>query len=135
MKFKPLYIKYKSYKDQTGTLIPFYSNGSFPNFFKIKRFFFLFGIKKYYRADHAHKKCNQIIIPIKGSIKVTTYFNNKKKIFLINPKKKRMLFVPTYTWIKIKFYKTNDCLLTLCSYKYNKQEYINNFSEFKEKYF
>jgi dTDP-4-dehydrorhamnose 3,5-epimerase-like enzyme len=135
MKFKPFYIKYKKFSDKTGTLIPFYTRRSFPNFFKIKRFFFLYGKKKYFRADHAHKKCYQIIIPIKGQIKITTFFNKKKKIFLLNSRNNKLLFIPTYTWLKIKFYSTNDCLLTLCNFKYDKKEYINDFNEFNKKYF
>ena len=37
----------------------------------VKRFFFLYGRKQYSRAKHAHKKCNQILIPINGSAKVS----------------------------------------------------------------
>ena len=61
--------KFKEFGDVTGSLIPFYLDKHLKNF-KIKRFFFLYGNDKHPRADHAHKKCNQIIIPIKGSTKV-----------------------------------------------------------------
>ena len=95
----------------------------------------MYGKKDYLRADHAHKKCYQIIIPINGQIKITTFFNKEKKIFLLNSKNNKLLFVPTYTWLRIKFYKNNDSLLTLCNFKYDKKEYINNFNEFNKKYF
>jgi WxcM-like, C-terminal. len=128
-------IKFNRYPEKSGELIPFYIDDLKKINFKLVRFFFLFGKKKYIRADHAHKKCKQIIIPIKGKIKVTTYKKGKKKVFLLNRIKKEGLYIPTFTWIKINFYKNDDCLLTLCSYKYDKKEYINSFKIFKEKYF
>ena len=134
-KLKPNYIYYKSFKEKSGSLIPFYIHKSFPKFFKLKRFFFVYGKKKYLRADHAHKKCSQIIIPVKGTAKITTYYKKKKKIFFLKTSKNKALFIPIHTWLNIKFYKDNDSILTLCNYLYNKKEYILNFSEFKKKYY
>ena len=95
----------------------------------------MYGKKKYLRADHAHKKCSQILIPIIGKIKVTTYYDKNKKIFILNPKQGRALRVSLHTWINIKFYNNNDCLLTLCNYKYDKTEYISNFEDFLKNYY
>lgn len=118
------------FSDKTGSLIPFYIDRSLDNF-RLKRFFFLHGQKNYMRADHAHKKCNQILIPMKGTSKITIINRNKKKYnFTISTKNKKYLFVPKYHWIKINFNKNNDSLLTLCDYKYDKKEYINNIKEF-----
>ena len=61
--------KSKTFSDKTGSLIPFYKNGILKNF-SLVRFFFVYGNKKYYRANHAHKKCNQILIPLYGKIQV-----------------------------------------------------------------
>jgi hypothetical protein len=129
------YFNYKSYSELSGTLVPFYKTGSFPNNFEIKRFFFLYGKKKYMRADHAHTKCEQILLPGKGIINVTTYRNGRKKNFILNEKISRGIFIPTKTWIQIKFFKDNDCLLTLCNYKYDKKEYIMSFEDFLKNYY
>jgi hypothetical protein len=131
----PNYINYKSFKEKSGSLIPFYTNKSFPKFFKLKRFFFLYGKKKYLRADHAHTKCDQILLPIKGRIEVITYKKGVKKKFILNEKKSKGIIIPTRTWLKIKFYKDNDCLLTLCNYKYDKKEYILSFDDFLKNYY
>tara|TARA_B100000900_G_C20524726_1_gene693694 strand:+ start:15 stop:425 length:411 start_codon:yes stop_codon:yes gene_type:complete len=128
-------LRFNRYTEKSGELIPFYTKSFKKLKFKIERFFFLFGKKKYIRADHAHKKCAQIIIPIKGKVKVTTFKDKKKKVFILSRFKKESLLIPTYTWIKINFFKNDDCLLTLCSYKYDKKEYINSFDEFKKKYY
>lgn len=135
MKNGPRILKFNNFKEKSGTLTPFYLGKHWPKNFKLKRFFFLYGKKKYLRADHAHKKCSQIIFPIKGKILIDTFFNKKKKIFLIDPKKGDALIVPVYTWIRIKFLRDDDCLLTACNYKYDKREYISNFEIFLKKYF
>ncbi len=128
-------LKFNRYPEKSGELIPFYSKNLKKLNFKLTRFFFLFGKKRFIRADHAHMKCSQIIIPIRGRIKITTYRNKKKKIFNLSRLKNHALLIPTLTWTKINFFKDDDCLLTLCNYKYDKQEYINSFKIFKTKYF
>ena len=122
--------KSKTYKDHTGSLIPFYKNDSFKKF-DVKRFFFVYGNKKYFRADHAHKKCNQILIPISGTVKIEVFnLKKNKKTFTLSDKNKKYLFVPTFYYIKIKFLQKKGVLLTLCDYKYDKRDYIE-----KEEFF
>jgi hypothetical protein len=128
------FIKYKKFSDKTGSLIPFYPHIFFPKKFKIKRFFFLYGKKNYYRADHAHKKCEQIIIPIHGNFKITAFFKKNKKIFNLYSQKTRGIYIKNKTWIKINFKKDNDCIMVICNYKYDKSEYILSFKDFKKKY-
>ena len=70
--------KFDSFKYRTGSLRPFYNSSHFKKF-KLKRFFLLYGNDKYPRADHAHKKCNQILIPVAGTIKIEITKKNKKK--------------------------------------------------------
>ncbi len=67
----------KTFSDKSGSLVPFYKKESLANF-NINRFFYIYGNQKYSRADHAHKQCNQILIPISGKIEVEV--TNKKKI-------------------------------------------------------
>ena len=131
----PKLINFKRFSETSGELIPFYIKKSFPKKFRLKRFFFLYGKKKYYRADHAHKKCTQIIIALSGQIKIYTFFNKKKKIFHLNDKSWKALVIPPKCWLKIKFFKNQNSLITLCNYKYDKSEYILSFNEFKKKYY
>jgi len=122
--------KFKEFGDVTGSLIPFYLDKHLKNF-KIKRFFFLHGNDKHSRADHAHKKCNQIIIPIKGLAKIEIITRKRKKIiFSLSRKNGKYLFVPKFHWIKIKFNEKKASLLTLCDFKYDKKEYIQDFNKF-----
>ena len=125
-------MKYSTYPEKNGTLIPFYTNKSFPIGFRIKRFFILYGKKKLFRADHAHLKCSQIIIPLAGKVKIKIISKNFKRIYYLSPLLKKALYVPTYNWITIYFENNNDSLITLCNYKYDKKEYISSFKEFKK---
>ena len=116
--------QFNKFTDITGSLVPFYKKKSFNNF-NIKRFFFLYGNKKFMRADHAHRKCNQILIPVNGSAKVNIFNLKKvKKTFIINDKNKNYLMIPKFHFIQIKFLKKDTILLTLCDYEYDKKEYI-----------
>ncbi len=122
--------KSRNYSDKTGSLIPYYIKNSFSNF-KINRFFFVYGNKKYFRADHAHKRCNQILIPVFGKIKVEITSRKKNKTnFLISHKNNKYLFVPRLHWIRLKFIVKDSILLTLCDHKYEKKEYIQSKNEF-----
>ena len=59
----------------------------------------MYGKKKYFRADHAHKICNQILIPIKGKINVEiTNLQKKTKKFSLSLKNKQILFIPKKNW-------------------------------------
>ena len=116
--------KFERFKDITGTLVPFYENKSL-NKFNIKRFFFIYGKKKHIRANHAHRKCNQILIPINGTIKIDIFnLKKKKKTFTLSQKNKNYLLVPSFHLMRIKFLQKDGILLTLCDYKYSKKEYI-----------
>ena len=127
---KPKILRYSIYPEFNGTLIPFYTNKHFPKYFKLRRFFLLYGKKKYSRADHAHKKCSQIIIPLRGKIYITIKSGKYSKKYVLGVYKKNCLLVPPYNWIKINFQKNEDSLLTLCDFKYDKREYISNYQNF-----
>ena len=136
--FSPKLIKYKKYLDKRGYLVPFeikknkirISNVfSFP----VKRIFFSLGKKNYFRGNHAHKKCSQLLICLNGSINIETIYRSKKVFFNISRNKNFALLIPPMVWNRL-YFKSNDSLLTvLCDHKYdNKNEYINNFDKFKK---
>ena len=98
----------------------------------LKRFFTLYGKKKYFRADHAHSKCSQIIIPLKGKIQVKIKSRNYNRTFNLTIDKRKALYIPPYNWVTIFFKKENDSILTLCDFKYDKKEYISEYKNFKK---
>ena len=132
----PKLIKYKNFKDSRGLLVPFEIknkmikvNNSFH--FKMKIIFFSAGRKNYYRGDHAHKKCSQILLCLNGSIVVETIKKNKVRKFKISKNKNEVLFIPPMVWNRLYFKNNNSILAVICDYKYDhKNEYIDNYKEF-----
>ena len=129
---KPALIKFKTFPEFNGMLVPFYTNSFYPKKFVLKRFFTLYGKKKHFRADHAHRKCTQIIIPLRGLVKVKIKSRKLNKIFNLSVIKKRALLIPPYNWVTIFFRNDHDSILTLCDYKYDKKEYISEYHNFKK---
>ena len=127
--YTPRLIKYKKYLDKRGHLVPFEIkknkikiNNLFS--FPIKRIFFSLGKKNYFRGDHAHKKCSQLLICLNGSVNIETIHHSKKNNLA--------LLIPPMVWNRLYFKSNNSLLTVLCDYKYdNKNEYINDYNEFK----
>ena len=126
--------KFQIFREKSGSLIPFYYNQHYKNF-RLKRFFFVYGKKNFYRADHAHKKCNQILIPVIGKIKAeVTNLNKKKRTYTLSLENKRFLYLPKKNWVRLSFFDNKSVLLILCDYKYDKSEYIQSKNDFYKLY-
>jgi len=120
-------IKVKRYTNSNGSLIPVYLN-KLSNF-KIKRFFVVYGKKNAVRGKHAHKKCTQIFIPLRGKTELKLIRKNSKKLIL-NPKSLKIYKVPPLTWCEIKFLDKNCIIIVLCDLKFSEKEYIRKFKNF-----
>ena len=125
MKYKK--INLKNYKDNRGVLTPI----EFKNKLKtnIKRIFVINGKKGSVRGNHAHKKCIQFFFQLQGKCLVQLSNKKVKKNFVLDKNKKFILMVYPKTWVKINFLTKNNLTLVLCSHKYNKNEYINDFNK------
>jgi len=120
--------KFKIYKNNTGSLIPFSLKNDVP--FNVRRIFIIYGKKNSKRADHAHHKCSQYLIPIFGSIDVK--YENKKGTFKkkLSFKKREGLLLKPKTWCNIKFNSKNSKLMVLCDREYEYFDYIEYYEDF-----
>ncbi len=123
-------IKLKSFTKKSGTLLPINFDNKFP--IKVKRIFYLFGKKGQYRGDHAHKKCKQLFIPLSGSVSLIMKRNGKEKKINLNVKKKKAILVPNLIWCKLKFLNKNSIVMVACDRKYEFNDYIEKYSDFKK---
>lgn len=123
-------INTRSYKKKSGTLIPLDLKEKFST--EIKRIFYIYGKKNYYRGDHAHKKCKQIFIPIYGKIELVMENKNNKRKIILNSKKIKAVYVPNLTWCSLKFLTKNAIIMVLCDRKYEFSDYIDNYLQFKK---
>ncbi len=121
-------INSKKFTKLSGKLLPITFNNKFP--IKVKRMFFIYGKKKYKRGDHAHKKCSQVFIPIKGKIKINIKYRKTKKSVLLSANRSRSLFVPPKIWGSVEFLNNNALVLVLTDYEYDFKDYIETYKEF-----
>ena len=82
------------------------------------------------RGGHAHKKLEQVIFAVSGTIEFNTVDlqDNKKTFILDSPSKG--LYIPELIWRDIKF-SHSAVLLCLASEIYDEEDYFRNFEEFK----
>ena len=96
--------------------------------FSISRIFFLDSNKTCVRGNHAHKKCTQIFLSLKGNIDIT--IENKKGIKEIKLEKfKSHLKVLPLNWVKIKM-KKNQLLMVICNKNFSEEDYIRKYPVF-----
>ena len=120
--------KFKIYKNNTGSLMPLSLKKDIP--FKVKRIFIIYGKKNSKRADHAHFKCSQYLLPLFGSIDVK--YENKKGKFLkkLSFNKREGLLLSPKTWCNIKFKSKNSKLVVFCDREYEYFDYIEYYNDF-----
>tara|TARA_B100000795_G_C22565367_1_gene347942 strand:+ start:239 stop:646 length:408 start_codon:yes stop_codon:yes gene_type:complete len=121
-------IKFKSFKKDSGILIPLSFKKDFP--ITVKRIFLIKGKKNFIRGDHAHKKCSQFLIPILGKIKIESVSKNGKKKFILDHSKKEGFLIKPRTWLKIKFLTNDSILMVACDREYEFNDYIEKFNDF-----
>ena len=121
-------LKYKIYKNFTGSLIPFSLDKDVP--FKVKRLFIINGKMNSVRADHAHLKCSQYLLSINGKIEVQ--YENKKGKYkkILSDKNRDGLLLKPKSWCKIKFKNKNSTLIVFCDREYEFFDYIEHYRDF-----
>ena len=124
----PKIFNLKKFTKRSGKLLPITFNNKFP--IKVKRMFFIYGRKKYKRGDHAHKKCSQVFIPIRGKIKINMKYRKTKKSVFLSANRSRSLFVPPKIWSSVEFLNSNSLVLVLTDYEYDFKDYIETYEEF-----
>ncbi len=120
--------RFKTFNSKTGSLIPFSLKKDLP--FPVKRIFIINGKTNAERADHAHYKCSQYFVVIKGSVNVA-YENKKGKYFKkLSFKNRNGLLLKPKTWCKIKFINKNSILVVFCDREYEYFDYIEQYQNF-----
>ena len=98
--------------------------------FEVKRYFLVFNVPSTKtRGEHAHHKCHQFLICVKGSCSVVVDNGiSRAEVLLDSPGKG--LHLPPLTWgIQYKYSK-DAVLLVFASHHYDSADYIRDYSEF-----
>lgn len=108
-------IRFDSCSDNRGKLVFATVGQQLP--FAIQRIFYIYGNENE-RGGHAHKECEQVLIPICGIIYVNV---NNTSYRLENPE--TGLYIPTYHKVSMTF-SPNSVLLVLASREFDPDDYI-----------
>jgi len=108
-------INLEQYIDNRGVLVTGSVGRHIP--FDVQRVFWIYG-NKYPRGGHAHKECEQVLIPIMGVIDVEIM---GARFMLSSPV--HGLYVPPNHKVEMRFSK-GAILLVLASMEYDPDDYI-----------
>jgi dTDP-4-dehydrorhamnose 3,5-epimerase-like enzyme len=119
-----------------GTVeIGFLTVAEFPSTipFEIKRTYWTYNTPNdVERGNHGHKELEQVIIAITGKVELQLESRNGKSYSYILEDPNKALYIPKGYWRTIQFSDTNSILLCLASKKYDKDDYIRDYAEFKK---
>lgn len=99
--------------------------------FPVKRIFYTYNVaSREVRGEHAHRKCEQFLLAVKGSLKVIVDDGSiREEYALDNPS--IGLHLPAGRW-GVQYSHSPDCvLLVLASLPYDPADYIRDYGEFQ----
>lgn len=99
--------------------------------FKIERSYWIYDVpggEK--RGGHAYKDNQEFIVALSGSFDVIIDDGKNRNVFSLN-RSYYGLYVPKGVWRQMENFSTNSLALILASTKYNSDDYIFDYEEFK----
>lgn len=98
--------------------------------FEIKRVYYLYDVPtNSTRGGHAHRKLQQLLIPISGRFDVVLDDGSqKRRVKLSRPD--HGLLIPTMTWRELEHFSYNGICLVLASEHYDESDYFRDYDEF-----
>lgn len=82
------------------------------------------------RGKHAHRKCSQTIILLKGKLEVILEDRNGTQTISMDAET-TIVEIPLMTWSEQTFLEQGTEMVVLCSENYDEAEYIRDYLEFK----
>lgn len=127
---KPRIIQLPKYLDARGNLSVIEEFKDIP--FKIERTCWIYDVPGgEHRGGHAYKKNQEFIVALSGSFDVILDDGQEKKTFHLN-RSYYGLYVPEGFWREMDNFSTNSLALILSSTKYDVDDYIRDYDEFKQ---
>lgn len=129
MQENPRIIKLPKYLDYRGNLSVIEEAKDIP--FKIERAYWIYDVPGgEMRGGHAYKENQEFIVALSGSFDVHLDNGKEKLTFHLN-RSYYGLYVPKGLWREMDNFSTNSLALVLSSTKYDVNDYIRDYEEFK----
>jgi len=115
--------------NRAGNITIVEGNSNLP--FPIKRVYYLYDIPSgETRGGHAHKALYQLVVATSGSFDVLLDDGKNKKIVRLNRPDMALMVVPGI-WRELIEFSSGSVCLVLASLKYDENDYLRNYPEFK----
>lgn len=127
---EPKIIQLPKFLDERGNLSVIEENKEVP--FKIQRSYWIYDVpggEK--RGGHAYKENAEFYVALSGSFDVILDNGIEKRHFQLN-RSYFGLYVPKGWWREMENFSTNSLALVLSSTKFDENDYIRNYEEFKQ---
>ena len=123
-------ISLKVFGDVRGKLISLEGNRNLP--FEIKRVYYIYDtVPDQIRGMHAHRNLEQLIVAMDGACQfVLDDGKNRETVWLNRPDVG--LYIGKNMWREMRHFSYGCKLMVLASDYYNEDEYIRDYSVFKE---
>ena len=100
--------------------------------FEVKRYFLVYDVPSVeIRGEHAHLRCEQFLIAVKGSVHVVADDGSNREQFVLD-KPGVGLYIPPLTWGIQYRYSPDAVLLVLASQHYDNEDYVRDYERFLE---
>src|SRR5574337_821175 len=115
-------------KDARGDLCVAEVGADLP--FAVQRSFLVYNVPSAeLRGEHAHHRCHQFLMAVKGSVRVTADDGTRRETFLLD-RPNLGLHLPPMTWGIQDRYSDGAVLLVLASDPYDAADYIRDHAQF-----
>lgn len=99
--------------------------------FRAQRYFLVYDVPTAEtRGEHAHFKCHQFLVAVKGSIHVVVDDGQQREEYVLD-KPSMGIYLPPMTWGIQYRYSSDAVLMVFASDYYESSDYIRDYDEFK----
>jgi hypothetical protein len=121
-------VRTKTIKDLRGNLVARETGKGLP--FEPKRCFLVYDVPtKELRGEHAHKRCEQLLICVSGSVSVLCDDGERRQEFLLDSPEIGLHIGPM-VWGTQYRYTSDAVLMVLASLPYDAADYIRTYDAF-----
>lgn len=100
--------------------------------FKIARTYWIYDVPGgEHRGGHAYRENEEFIVALSGSFDVVLDDGKEKKTYSLN-RSYYGLYVPKGIWREMNNFSTNSLAVILASTPFNQEDYIRDYTEFKQ---
>ena len=124
----PVLSSLKTFTDDRGTLSFAEIGNGLP--FTPHRYFLVYNVPAgTTRGGHAHRRCEQFLVAVHGSVAVSVDDGESRTEHLLE-RPDQGLHIPAGIWGEQRYLSDDACLLVLASEPYDVEEYLADYSEF-----